>query len=157
MNSISSSNVPTWTFHIDLDGNFFHDGVEWEEENLLLHFMQTLQKEKDHWLAFCQGERCLFYAEDTPYVVQDFQMLENQILLRFKGGYEEILDPSTLQVGKDSVFYCRVRQKEFEARFHRKAFFELAKSIGLNPEDGFFYLILGKKKYRIEGVRMEKG
>jgi len=74
--------------------------------------------------------------------------------LIFPGGYREVLDPTTLQVGKDNVLYCKIRKGEFKARFNRKAYLELARQVQFDSAKNSFYITLNRKDYPIEGVQV---
>jgi hypothetical protein len=73
-----------------------------------------------------------------------------------KGGFilmlndeeREPLDPATLEVGKDNVLYCRVKQGEFRARFLRNAYYHLSPRFSADEGESFSILI-GDRRYPI--------
>lgn len=140
-----------WQYYIDAEGVFWHDGSELDDPELLYFFMDKMKHEANGSLQLmCQGELCTFKCEDVPYVVQSFDEVKEGLQLHFPGNYHEILDASTLKVGKENVLYCKVKKGEFEARFSRKAYLELAKKI-VQKKTGYF-LQLNDQSYPIEGI-----
>lgn len=141
-----------WHYYIDADGSVWHEGSELDDPELLHFFFQNLHREPDGTLQLiCQGELCIFQCEDVPYVVQTFEEMEGGLLLHFPGDYKEILDPNTLRVGKENILYSKIKKGEFEARFSRKAYLELAKSIEINSQKKYC-LKLGNELYPIQGI-----
>jgi len=115
--------------------------------------MKKMERLPDgRYFALCQGEECYFDPEDTVYVVQSLRPMPARIELVFQGGYREDLDPRSLHVGKDNVFYCRVRGGAFEARFNRKPYLELARQVDYDPGKKEYFLQLGGQRYPIAGV-----
>lgn len=142
----------TWHYYIDAEGIVWHEGSELDDPELLRFFMETLRRGEDGRLQLiCQGELCLFDCEDVPYVVQSFEEGKGQICLRFPGGYEEALDMASLRVGPENVLYCRVRQGQFEARFSRKAYVELAKKVEQDAQNRYCLRWAGAL-YPIQGI-----
>jgi len=142
-----------WHYQLDAEGNLWHDGSVFEDPNILNFFMRKMERLPDgRYFALCQGEECYFEPEDTVYVVRELEFHPDRVDLVFQGGYRERLDPKTLHVGKDNIFYCRARDGAFEARFNRKPYLELARHIDYDPKRHHFYLELAGEKYEIEGV-----
>ncbi|MFO1462968.1 MAG: hypothetical protein U1F66_04265 [bacterium] len=142
-----------WHYHIDAEGNLWHDGSVFEDPHTLNFFMRKLEKLPDgRYHALCQGEECYFEPEDTLYVVRDVELHPDHVDLTFQGGYRERLDPHTLHVGKNNVFYCCAREGRFEARFNRKPYLELARWIDYDPREHRFFLKLAGEKFPIQGV-----
>jgi len=142
-----------WHYKVDTEGNLWHDGSVFEDPNILNFFMQRMEHLPDgRYYALCQGEACYFEPEDTLYVVHEIKMHPDYIDLTFQGGYHERLDPNSLHVGKDNVFYCRARNGSFEARFNRQPYLELAHAIDYDPEAHRFFLKLAGDRFPIQGV-----
>lgn len=143
-----------WHYHLDTEGQLWHEGSLFEDPTLLNFFMKKMDQLPDgRFQVICQGETCLIEPEDAPYVVLDIEKKGEKIELIFPGDYREILDPSSLYVGKDNVLYCKVRAGRFAARFNRKPYFELSHWINLDETRHEFFLNLGKKHFPIQGVR----
>jgi len=142
-----------WHYRLDTEGNLWHDGSVFDDPNVLKLFMRKMEHLPDgRYFALCQGEKCYFEPDDTVYVVQKVDIQPNRVVLGFQGGYQEPLDPSTLHVGKDNVFYCRAREGRFEARFNRRPYLELAHLAEYDPKARKYFLRLGEKRYPIAGI-----
>ncbi len=139
-----------WHYQLDKEGHLWHEGSEFDDPAILKFFMRKMEKLPDgRFKAICQGETCFIEPEDVPYVVKDVVVGPDQVELIFPGDYGEVLDPSTLYVGKENVLYCKVRGGKYAARFNRKTYFELARLVEQDAKDKGFYLAIGGKRYRI--------
>lgn len=140
---------------LDKEGRIWHEGTEITDPRFAYLVHRSMQKVESGYLVKCQGEDCYFQVEDVPYVVQDIALHKNerallrQIDLIFPGGYTEVLDPTTLRVSDENVLYCKVRSKNFDARFTLKSFFHLAPFIEQDPTGRDYSIEIGGKKYRI--------
>jgi len=143
-----------WHYLVDTDGHLWHDGDEFDDPEMLRLFMEKMEQLPDgRFRVLCQGETCYLTPEDVPYVVQDLKIEKKTIDLIFPGSYKEALDPTTLFVGKENVLYCKVRGGEFNARFNRKSYWELAKKIGHDSKKKSYELLIDNQKYPIKGVK----
>jgi len=150
---------PVWHYYIDVEGHLWHDGAELDDPPTLQMFMKGMTdlpaeeiRSPEKWRVFCMGEECRIAAEDVPYVVQDVEVSEHKVLLKFPGDYAEPLDPSTLFVGARNVLYAKVRGGKFAARFNRKSYLDLAKHIQYDVRKDVFYLIVDNKRFPIKGA-----
>lgn len=103
----------------------------------------------------CQGEHCLFHPQDVPYVVQQIEIFKDHIHLIFPGAYQETLDVSTLEIGKENVLYCKVRNSQMTARFNRKTYWELSQLVEWDEKANLFYLVLNNKRSLISYPKAE--
>jgi len=143
-----------WQYAIDLDGNILHEGYVMDDPELTFFFLKNLKRDPNgKIIALCQGELCEFDCADVPYVVQNIQERSDGIWLVFQAGYEEKLDLKTLEVKKENILYCKVREGLFEARFSRKAYLDLAHQIELDAPTGKYYLTQQGQRYWIQGVK----
>jgi hypothetical protein len=103
----------------------------------------------------CENEHCYIEVEDVPYIINDISVVRVEkesivhIELLFKGGYKEVLDPSTLHVGKDNILYCRVRKGKFLARFNRRSYYHIVNFIEYNDKTGEFQIKVKNKPFTI--------
>jgi hypothetical protein len=94
-------------------------------------------------------------VEDTAFVVSAVYKTElpkdghDNIHVLLTDDSLEILDLSTLQIGKDNVLYCRVKEGKFTARFSRKSYYQLAEFIEQSENEGMFFIRLNGQKYFI--------
>src|SRR5688500_3561976 len=100
-----------YTYQIDDEGLIWH-GEEWYEEPKVyeLFFQNMTRTPEGKLYADCMGERCWVEPADTPFVVQwvDVSPDKKSATMMLAGGIELPLDPATLHVGRENVFYARV-------------------------------------------------
>src|SRR6266851_2542769 len=95
-------------------------------------------------------ERAPIAVEDTPYVVRSVaDDGKGGFILMLNDEEREPLDPATLEVGKDNVLYCRVKQGEFRARFLRNAYYHLSSRFSADEGGGAFSILIGDRRYPI--------
>ncbi|MBL7685764.1 MAG: DUF1285 domain-containing protein [Deltaproteobacteria bacterium] len=140
-----------WHYFMDEEGLLYHEGVELEDPELHRFFLKNMTiLENGQYYVRCQGEDCYIEAQDVPYVVQSLEETENQILLNFMGGYQEPLDLSTLEVGKNNILYCRIQNQTQKARFNRKTYWEITKRIEEDPVSKKYYFVFHQQRYLIQ-------
>lgn len=138
---------------MDEDGKLYHDGSMLDEAEVYHFFLEHLERNRENdaaqfpYVLVCAGERNLLNTADVPFVVEGFEPAAQTITLVFQGEYREVLDPSTLYVGKHNILYCKVRGGQFDARFSRKVYYELAKQI--IDKRGQFFITIGGKEFCI--------
>lgn len=144
---------PVWYYYLDTEGILWHEGVEFDDPDLLTFFMKNMEKLSDGaFRVLCQGEECRIVPEDVPYVVRRVDITPKKIKLLFPGHYQETLDPKTLHVGKLNVLYARVRNGRFEARFNRTSYLDLAKHVQFDPKKKIYFLKIDNKNYPIKNA-----
>lgn len=132
------------------DGNWYNDDDRIENPRIALLFSQSIRRNPDggYFLQVAE-ERAPITVEDTPYVVKDIEESGDGFILVTNDEARESLDPSTLEVGRDNVLYCRVKGGEFPARFLRTAYYHLSRHF--RAEDGEnFSIVLGDRRYPIK-------
>lgn len=157
MPSSEEEAIPPCGIYVDEEGDWYHGGSKIFRENILDLFYENLCMDRNGaFLIQWRGKRCILDTADTPFVISgaDRKRLEEngeeKILLSLRHRNQpELLDPSTLWVGKDHVLYCRIREGLFPARFSRPAYYQLAEWIREDSENGGFYLELNGKRYDI--------
>ena len=137
---------------IDKEGNWYHQGLPIINKKIYIHLNQCLSKDPSgrHVLEM-NGETCLLEVEDTPFVVKEVSPKTTPgkpttFFIKLNDETEENLNADTLRVGKEDVLYCKVKDKLYEARFLRAAYYQLAKFLQ-HDEKGYCLLIKGKKTY----------
>lgn len=142
-----------WHFTVDDDGTFWSGGDEFEDPSMLHFFLESMELLPDgRFFLICQGEECYVTASDTPYVIQSLDIGNERIILKFKGDYEQELDPTTLFVGAKNRLYVLIREGKFKALFNRKTYQEITRHIAFDEKNKSYYLTLMKKKYPIREV-----
>jgi hypothetical protein len=146
--------------YVDAEGDWYFQGNKIIRPDILEFFCEHLALEGNAEFAIeWRQNRCPLVVADTPLVVirVDRRLSEHageqEILLTLKHLHaQEVLDPSTLTVGKDNVLYCKVRSARFPARFSRPAYYQLAEWMDEDRASGGFYVELNRVRYFI-GMR----
>jgi hypothetical protein len=131
---------------LDREGNWFSDGEEITHPRTVQLFSRSLRKCPDGKYELSIGkENCPVEIEDTPYQVRQVDFGSDGVTVTLNDESEEPLALESLEVGKNEVLYCRVKQKAHAARFLRKAYYQLAQRIDYNDRCGFHLRISGKE------------
>jgi hypothetical protein len=76
--------------------------------------------------------------EDTPFVVREIDGdPEHGFRVTLNDDTVEPLDLRSLRAGTDHAFYCRVKNRQFEARLLRSPYYQLARWVAATPEGAF--------------------
>ena len=129
---------------IDKDGRWFHNDEEITHPGVYKYLNSLLDVDDKGY--FISDGKVKFYVqvEDTPFIVKSLINKDNKVFLVLNDDYEELLDPETLEI-KDEVFYVKVKNKKFPARFSRKAQNQLYGFVS-ETEDGFVIKVNNKEK-----------
>lgn len=119
-------------FFLDKEGRWFHEGVEITHERTLRLFSRSLKRQPDGAYCLQIGDESVpVCVEDTAFVVRslsartDEEGRPTEFVLLLSNGEEELLDPATLEIGKNNVMYCRVNNGNERARLLRPAYYHL--------------------------------
>jgi hypothetical protein len=145
------------------DGNWYTDEERIDNPRIALLFSKSIRRNPDgsYYLQVAE-ERAPIAVEDTPYVVRSVaDDGKGGFILMLNDEEREPLDPATLEVGKDNVLYCRVKQGESRARFLRNAYYHLSSRFSADEGGGAFSILIGDRCYPIriapEGDRANGG
>jgi hypothetical protein len=128
-----------YRFFIDKAGNWFQDGIKIRHRGTYLYNNRLLDRDDEGRFFVDEGSGRLYVeVEDTPYVVKMVYRRGGDFYLRLNDETEEILDFGTLRLTAGNVPYAKVKDKRFEARLSRPAYYELMKYAG---KEGDFYII----------------
>ncbi len=121
--SIFRASVPP--LYLSKEGEWFQEGEKITHGRTVDLFHRSLEKNKDSFVVCVGGESLWVIVEDSPLHVVGLD--KKNYKLELKGGVTAGLDPSTLFLGKDNAFYCRIGG--LRARFHRTAYYQLCECI----------------------------
>ena len=94
-------------------------------------------------------------AEDSAYVVWALdwrRSAEEGVRLVLSDDSMEKLDPETLQIRKENILYCRVKNGRFDARFSRSSYYQIAEHVHYNFQQDSWFIMLDGKPYPIARV-----
>lgn len=152
--------MPPSGIYVDEEGDWYYQKDRIIREDILELFLTNLSLASGgpffiHW----RGQRCALEVADTPFIVTRVDRVRSreghaeEIIIRMKHLPDaEILDPSTLQVGKGNVPYCTIHNGQYRARFSRPAYYQLADWIDFDPVTQRFFLELNGTRYPIADV-----
>ena len=151
----NKNTIPPCMILVTKEGRWYHQGAEIIHRPIFLWLIQSLEKTEDGlFIVHLNNQKCFLEVEDTPLVISGLERQPagpdgpEQIRLRLNDESVEILAPETLWISRENVLYCRVKNRQFPARFLRPAYYQLAEFIS-DDEAGNFFLSLNQKKYPI--------
>jgi hypothetical protein len=133
---------------IDLDGDWFDEGVEITHPGVLANLRSGLRRDAQGY--FIQTRvRIPVEVADAPFVVVRFERSGDGVAVFLNDGTEETVDPATLRIGPGDVPYCAVKGGRFEARFSRAAAHQLLGLAEYDEASGRGVLRLGPSEYSL--------
>jgi hypothetical protein len=133
------------------DGNWYTDDERIDNSRIALLFSRSIKRNPDgsFYLQVAE-ERAPIAIEDTPYVVKAvYEDDRDGFIIVTNDDESEPLDPMTLEVGRDNVLYCRVKNGVFRARFLRSAYYHLSNNF-FTDEGETYSLVVHGRRYPIK-------
>ena len=129
------------------DGNWYSDEERIDNPRIALLFSKSIKCNPDgSFYLQVADERASITVEDTPYVVRTIEDDgTGGFLVVTNDDEREPLDPTTLEVGAENVLYCRVKAREYSARFLRSAYYHLSEHFVAEEGDRFAIAIGGRR------------
>ena len=138
---------------IDKEGNWFYNGAQIINRNVLLLFCSSLENDvSGGYLLRIDKETTTVIVENTPFVVVDVVKNEGVLKIQLNDETVETFNMGSFFIDRNSVPFCRVKEGKFSARFLRKAYYRLAKYFEQDEDEKFFVRLAGEKIY----VKQEK-
>jgi hypothetical protein len=119
-----SEGAPTPNLTIDINGDWFDDGVEVTHPGILANLRGNLRRDAEGYFVQTRV-RIPVQVQDVPWVVVRLERRAERLHAVLNDGTECDVDPATLRLGPGDVPYCAVRDGAFEARLSRAAAFQL--------------------------------
>ena len=132
------------------DGNWYTDDERIDNPRIAQLFSRSLKCNPNgsYYLQVAE-ERAPVTVEDTPYVVKSvYEDGSGGFIVVTNDDEQEPLDPTTLEVGRANVLYCRVKGGAFPARFLRTAYYHLSNNF-FTDEGETFSLVVHDRRYPI--------
>jgi hypothetical protein len=141
---------------IDRDGLWYYRNMEMNRFEIVQYLYQHLRRDdQGHYRIELNNEHCRIQVEDVPYVIRSVSSgscgADGQpgIVISLSDGSCEELDPETIRIGEKDVLYCRVKINEYEARFSRQAYYQLAENIKHDPRQDRYFIMIGNRSYTL--------
>ena len=112
------------TLSIDVDGDWYDDGVEITHPGILANLRSGLRRDAQGFFIETRV-RIPVEVADTPFVVTRFERRGDGFAVCLNDSTAEAMDPATLRLGAGGVPYGAVKGGRFEARFARAAAYQL--------------------------------
>jgi hypothetical protein len=156
MTAVGKSSICDYDIKIDKDGVWYFRGAEMFRKDFVHLFYQHIKKDLEGRYLIEYGEETTYLdVEDTAFVIKSIHKScasgnsEECIEMLLSDGTVELLQPETLYIGADNVLYCSIKGKQFDARFLRPSYYQLAELIEHEPVSDRFYISLNHKKFSI--------
>src|SRR5262245_3994081 len=126
------------------DGEWYADDERITNPRIANLFARNVRRGTDgRYIIRLGDEQANIEVDDTPFVVVGVMPDDDQqFLIELNDHSTEALDAATLEVGRDDVLYCRVKNGSERARFLRPAYYQLARYI-TEAAPGRFELRMG--------------
>jgi hypothetical protein len=139
-------NVPK--LRIDVDGDWFDDGVEVTHPGVLANLRANLRRDAQGY--FIQTRvRIPVEVEDAPLVVIRFERSGDGFVAFLNDGTQDQVEPAALRIGPRDIPYCDVKNGTFEARFSRAAAYQLLGMAEYDERTGRGVLRHGARDYEL--------
>ena len=129
---------------IDREGRWFHNGQEITHPGVYKYLNSLLDVDEKGYFLNDRGRKFYIEVEDAPFVVKSIVEKNGKVYVVLNDDTEEEFDPETLEIKGEDVFYIRVKNGKFPARFSRKAQTQLYDFVK-EESDNYFLEINGKK------------
>ena len=134
---------------VDLNGDWFDDDVEITHAGILANLRAGLKRDVQGYYLQTRV-RIPVEVEDKPFVVSRIERRGETLHAILSDGTATDVDPATVQVGRDDVPYCAVRNGAFEARLSRAAAFQLLALADYDETTGRGTLRLAGREYLLQ-------
>ncbi|MEA3471269.1 MAG: DUF1285 domain-containing protein [Thermodesulfobacteriota bacterium] len=156
MSTQTGNNQYPFSIKIDKEGVWYYNGAEMFRKDIVNLFYEGLKRdESGQYRIELENDWCFIEVEDVPFVVKAVSKSGSKgegsetIEIFLNDGSSEELDLSSIRAGKDNVLYCTVKKGEFDARFSRAAYYQIADYIDHDEGKDAFYIPLNRQVYYI--------
>lgn len=136
------------------DGVWYHGDTEITHKRTVdLFFKSVLYKNGKYFLT---GEKkpLPIEVEDVAFFVKSLKKGKSGFEIELSDQTKEILDITTIDMGPQNQLYCLVKDSTTPARFERKVYYQLMKS--LSVQDGYYGLVVDDVFYPLQSERDAK-
>ena len=132
-------------FYIDKRGNWFQDGIKIKHRLTYLYNNKLLSRDDEGRYYLDEGSGKLYIeVEDTPFVVKMVDKKGDDFYIILNDETKEKLDLNTVNINHENIPYAKIKNRKFEARFLRPAYYEFMKYLK-KEDDNYFIMSKGGK------------
>ena len=132
-------------FYIDKRGNWFQDGIKIKHRLTYLYNNKLLSRDDEGRYYLDEGSGKLYIeVEDTPFVVKMVDKKGDDFYIILNYETVEKLDLNTVNINHENIPYAKIKNRKFEARFLRPAYYEFMKYLK-KEDDNYFIMSKGGK------------
>ena len=146
---------------IDKEGVWYYRGSEMFRTDIVQYLYEHMKKgaEGGYYIEMSEYDRCKIDVEDTAFVVKSAERIppdpekhkkKEAIQIHLSDGSSEELQPDSLSISSENVLYCRIKSKEFKARFSRKSYYQIVNDVEYDEQCGKYFLKINGKRFFIE-------
>jgi len=140
---------------IDKEGIWYYRGAEMFRRDIVnLFYRHLIKDDSGRYRIEMDDESCYVDVEDTAFVVKAVYRFEaengsgDSIYLLLSDDDLEKLEIETLTISESNIPYCSVKNRQFEARFSKASYYQLAQYICHDPDrDAYFISLNGHRHY----------
>jgi len=138
-------------FYIDKRGNWFQDGIKIKHRLTYLYNNKLLSRDDEGRYYLDEGSGKLYIeVEDTPFVVKMVDKKGDDFYIILNDETVEKLDLNTVNINHENIPYAKIKNRKFEARFLRPAYYEFMKY--LKKEDDNYYIMSKGGKHVLKKI-----
>lgn len=148
--------APPNDIRIDKEGVWYFKGAEMTRKDIVQLFYQHLSRdESGRYMIIMPEDQCYLDVDDVPFVIAcvDRIMSANgdaeSYQLRLNDDTLETLDPQTLRIGSGNVLYCSVKGGQFEARFSRAGYYQMADFIEYDYKEDTYFITQRDSRFEL--------
>ena len=131
--------------YIDKRGNWFQDGIKIKHRLTYLYNNKLLSRDDEGRYYLDEGSGKLYIeVEDTPFVVKMVDKKGDDFYIILNDETKEKLDLNTVNINHENIPYAKIKDRKFEARFLRPAYYEFMKYLK-KEDDNYFIMSKGGK------------
>jgi len=138
-------------FYIDKRGNWFQDGIKIKHRLTYLYNNKLLSRDDEGRYYLDEGSGKLYIeVEDTPFVVKMVDKKGDDFYIILNDKTVEKLDLNTVNINHENIPYAKIKNRKFEARFLRPAYYEFMKY--LKKEDNNYFIMSKGGKHVLKKI-----
>ena len=136
---------------LSADGVWYHGDTEVTHERTVEMFFKNIYEQGGHYFLKGEAQPVPVNVDDVAFFVKSIDLSDDQFIIRLSDGSTEILDITSLDVGKNNQLYCRVKNSRTPAKFERSVYHGMMNFFA--ERDGYYGLVLDGVFYPVRPVQ----